>query len=276
MLIAQITDTHIRLPGQLAYGIVDTAAHLERAVAHLLALPQRPDMVLVTGDLTDFDDPAEYARFRALTAPLPMPLYAIPGNHDSSAGLRAAFPELALLAGGQAGGKVNYVVDAQGLRIVMLDSCVPGRPHGEIGAEGLSWLDAVLTADPSRPTLLALHHPPFLTGIRHMDLQNLHDAAGLEAVLGRHAQVLGLVCGHVHRAVTASFSGRPATIGSSPAHAVSLALDPAAPPSFHMEPPSIALHLVAEGRLVTHQSFVGDYSGPHPFFDADNRLLGRG
>ncbi len=274
MLIAQLTDTHIRVPGSLAYGVVDTAAYLERAVAHLRALMPQPDVVIVTGDLTDFDQPEEYARFRALTAGLPMPVFAVPGNHDSSAGLRAAFPELAARAGGGAGDKLNYVVEGHPVRVVMLDSSVPGKPHGELGPDGLAWLEAQLAAAPARPTLVALHHPPFLTGIVHMDVQNLRDAQALEAVLKRHRQVLALVCGHVHRSVITRFGGVPASIGPAPAHAVSLALQPGAAPSFHMEPPSLHLHLFNGGELVTHTSFIGPYDGPYPFFDRNNRLVG--
>lgn len=274
MLIAQLTDTHIRLPGRLAYGVVDTAAYLERAVAYLRSLPRQPDVVIVTGDLTDFDTPEEYARFRAITAPLSMPLLPVPGNHDSSAGLRAAFPQIARQAGGGASDKLNYVVDGHPVRLVLLDSSVPGKPHGELGTATLAWLDAQLGAAPERPTLIGLHHPPFVTGIRHMDVQNLFDAAALEEVLLRHPQVLALTCGHIHRTVVTGFASRPAMIAPSPAHAVSLALAPDAPPSFHMEPPAVALHLFEGGRIVSHTSFVGPFDGPYPFFDAQNRLVG--
>ncbi|MEP9377827.1 phosphodiesterase [Aquabacter sp. CN5-332] len=270
MLLAQLTDTHIRAPGSLAYGVVDTAAFLERAVAHLAARAPRPDALIVTGDLTDFDRPEEYARFKALTAGLPMPIFPIPGNHDSTQGLAVAFPHIA--ARGQ-GGKLNYVVDDFALRLVMLDSSVPDAPYGLLGGETLAWLDAALAVAPDRPSLVALHHPPFLTGIRHMDVQNLQDASALEAVLGRHHHVLALVCGHVHRTVLTSFAGRPASICPSPAHAVSLDLDPEAHPTFHLEPPGVHLHRFAGGGLVTHLDFIGAYDGPHRFFDADNQML---
>ncbi|MFG1187006.1 phosphodiesterase [Xanthobacter aminoxidans] len=271
MLIAQLTDTHIRRPGTLAYGVVDTATYLEAAVAHIRALDPRPDAVIVTGDLTDFDDPEEFARFRAIVAPLDLPLFPVPGNHDSSGGLLKAFPEIAARC---AGGRVNYVVEDFPLRLVMLDSTVYGRPHGTLGEEGLAFLDATLAAAPDRPAFVCAHHPPFLTGIRHMDVQNLFDAAALEAVLRRHPQVVGFTCGHVHRAVTTTFAGIAATIAPAPAHSVSLALDPEAPPTFHMEPPSLSLHLFAEGRLVTHRSFIGSFSGPHPFFGPDGKAIG--
>ena len=80
MLLAQITDTHIKAQRKLAYGIVDTAAFLERCVTHVLQLPQRPDVVVMTGDLVDYGRADEYALLRELLAPLPMPLYLLPGN----------------------------------------------------------------------------------------------------------------------------------------------------------------------------------------------------
>ncbi|MFG1421362.1 phosphodiesterase [Roseixanthobacter liquoris] len=271
MLIAQITDTHIRTPGALAYGVVDTAAFLERAVAHLMTLAPRPDVVLVTGDLTDFDQPEEYARFRALTAAVPIPLLPIPGNHDSTSGVATAFPEIAARA--QAG-KLNYVEEAFPVRLVMLDSSVSGASHGELGAATLAWLDATLATAPDRPALIALHHPPFLTGINHMDVQNLRDADALEQVVSRHAQVLAVVCGHVHRTVFTRFAGVTASICPSTAHAVTLDFDPAGAPTFHLEPPALHLHRFADERLVTHTSFIGTYDGPHPFFGPDKALLG--
>ncbi|MFG1466224.1 phosphodiesterase [Xanthobacter sp. DSM 24535] len=270
MLIAQITDTHIRMPGTLAYGVVDTAAYLEKAVAHLNALPARPDVLLVTGDLTDFNRPEEYARFQALTASLAMPLLPIPGNHDSTAGLAAAFPAIAART---RAGKLNYLIEDFPVRLVMLDSSVPGAPHGELGPQTLGWLEETLAAAPDRPTLIALHHPPFLTGIHHMDVQNLRDADALEAVVARHPQVLALVCGHVHRTVFTRFAGATTSICPSPAHAVSLDFDPSGEPGFHMEPPGLHLHRFDAGRLVTHLSFIGTYDGPHPFFGAEKRLL---
>jgi 3',5'-cyclic AMP phosphodiesterase CpdA len=83
MLIAQLSDMHLRAEGQLLYDRIDTAAYLERAVAHVLTLDPRPDVVIMTGDLVEAGKPEEYARLRRLIAPLPMPVYVIPGNHDA-------------------------------------------------------------------------------------------------------------------------------------------------------------------------------------------------
>jgi 3',5'-cyclic AMP phosphodiesterase CpdA len=272
VIIAQITDTHIRAPGRLAYREVDTAGYLQAAVALLADPPMPIDAVIHTGDLTDFATDEEYAHFRDLAASLRVPFYPVPGNHDERSAFRRAFPELEL----PLDGALCYVASVGDLQLVMLDSSVPGAPYGELGASTLAWLDRTLAAAPDRPTLVALHHPPFITGIRHMDVQNCRDADKLESVLQRHPQVRGLVCGHVHRTVMTQFAGRPAMIGPSPAHAVSLDLAADAPPSFTFEPPALLLHVWnvgAPARLISHWMPVGGHVGPLPFFDEAGRLI---
>jgi 3',5'-cyclic-AMP phosphodiesterase len=273
VIVAQLTDTHIRPPGRLAYRQVDTAQHLAAAVALLASPPVPIDAVIVTGDLVDFGTDEEYANFRRLVAPLSLPLYPIPGNHDERGALRRAFADRLDLP---AAGPLSYVAEAGALRLILLDSTVPGRPHGEMTAESLALLDRALAQDPSRPALVGLHHPPFATGIRHMDAQNCFGAEGLEEVLRRHPQVLATVCGHVHRTVLTTFAGRAAAIGPSPAHAVSLDLSPNGPPTFTMEPPALLLHVWDPGtpnRLATHWLPVGRFDGPYPFFDGTGRLI---
>jgi 3',5'-cyclic AMP phosphodiesterase CpdA len=272
MIFAQISDTHIRPQGRLAYRKVDTAAALAACVAHLNALAPRPAFALVTGDLVDFGSPAEYRRFRELMAPLEIPYFVIPGNHDERGALRSAFADAAYLPKG--GEFLHYAIEGHPLRILALDSVVPGAPHGELGAERLAWLEARLAEMPDRPTVIATHHPPFLTGIRHMDVQNCRDGEALGAVVERHPQVRALLCGHVHRFAATLWHGILATICPSPSHAVALDLDPEGPSAFSLDPPACLIHTwTPEGRLVSHISFIGRFDGPYPFFDAAGRLI---
>lgn len=277
MLIAQLTDPHIRRKGARAYGVVDTAGHLKAAVDFIAAKLPRIDALMITGDLVDFGDAEEYAHFLEIVAPLTMPLLPIPGNHDRRETFADAVGRWVQLPGS---GHLSYVRDVGPLRLVMLDSTVPGKPHGIMCADRLVWLDRALSGAADRPTVVALHHPPFVTGIHHMDVQNCQNADGLSEVLAGHPQVLTVVAGHVHRSVFTSFCGRPASIAPSSAHAVSLALETDAPPSFHLEPPGLHLHrwqpdgALPFGRLVTHFIPIGAFPGPHPFFDAAGRLIG--
>jgi 3',5'-cyclic AMP phosphodiesterase CpdA len=273
LLIAQISDLHVKRPGVLAYRKVDTAAALARCVAALNRFVPRPDLVVVSGDLVDTPAAEEYEHLTRLLAPLEIPFAAIPGNHDDRALLRRALPQ----AGAPAHGPLNLVRRVGPLDAVLVDSTVPKAPHGELGAPTLDWLAAVLAAAPERPALLFMHHPPFATGIGHMDVQNLRDAEALADLLRRAPRVRLVAAGHVHRAVLTTFAGVPTTICPAPNHAVALDLDARWPPSLTVEPPAFHLHAwFADGdfgRVVTHHVPIGDFAGPYPFFDRDGRLL---
>jgi Icc protein len=272
MLIAQITDTHIKADGRLAYGRVDTQGALARCVAHLNALRPAPDVVLVTGDLVDLGRPGEYAVLRGLLDRLAAPYYVIPGNHDERNALRDAFADHPYIP--PDGEFFHYCVDGFPLRLIALDSTIPGRPEGAMCSARLAWLDARLKEAPQSPTLLFIHHPPFLTGIEHMDVQRCGNADAFGAVVERHPQVVRLLCGHVHRAIQVSWHGITASIGASHSHAVVLDLQPGGPSRFVMEPPACQLHWwTPEQGVVSHLSFIGDFGGPHPFFDPAGRLI---
>ena len=160
---------------------------------------------------------------------------------------------------------------------MLLDSSVPGKPHGELEAPTLQWLDATLASSTDRPALLFLHHPPFKTGIWHMDRQNLSMPANFAPIVRRHPRVQLIATGHVHRATLTMFAGVPATICPAPNHAVDLDLEHLREPSFKVEPPAFHLHSWFPGEgfgsVVTHQVPIGDFDGPHPFFGPDGKLL---
>jgi 3',5'-cyclic AMP phosphodiesterase CpdA len=270
MLIAQITDTHIRMPGRLAYGKVDTTGMLEACVAELLALDPQPDLIVHTGDLVDFGLPEEYAQFKAIMAPLRAPLLAIPGNHDEREAMRAAFAHEDYLP---TQGFLHYAVERGPLRLIGLDTLVPGEGRGELCAERLAWLDTTLRQRPNTPTLVLMHHPPFLTGIAHMDAVGLAGRDAFAATIGRHAHVEAVLCGHVHRPTFTRVGGRPTMICPSPAHQVVLDLRPEGPSAFRLEPPGYMLHRWQGNQLVSYVAVLGNWPGPFPFFDAEGRLI---
>jgi Icc protein len=270
MLIAQITDTHIRIPGRLAYRKVDTAPMLETCVAALLELDPQPDIIVHTGDLVDFGLPEEYARFKAIVAPLKVPILAIPGNHDERDAMRMAFATSGYLP---KQGFLHYAVELGSLRLVALDTVVPDQGGGALCLERLAWLDATLAEKPDMPTLVMMHHPPFLTGIAHMDRIGLEGREGFASIMQRHGQVEAVLSGHVHRPTFTKVGGRPAMICPSPAHQVALDLRPEGPSAFRLEPPGYMLHRWQDGQLVSHVAVLGEWAGPFPFFDPDGNLI---
>jgi 3',5'-cyclic-AMP phosphodiesterase len=272
--VAQISDLHIKPPGTLAYGRVDTAKALERCVAALNAFEPTLDFLVISGDLADTPTAEEYEYLKRLLAPLKLPFAGIPGNHDDRDLMRAAFPKAAYAF---PSGALNQKIEVGGLDLLLLDSSVHGRPHGELDAPTLQWLDTALASSIDRPALVFLHHPPFVAGIWHMDRQNLQNAAELEPIIRRYPRVRIIATGHVHRATLTMFAGVPCTICPAPNHAVDLDLARLREPSFRVEPPAFHLHTWFEGegfgQLVTHHVPIGEFDGPHPFFGPDGKLL---
>jgi 3',5'-cyclic-AMP phosphodiesterase len=274
MILAQISDLHIKDPGALAYRHVDTAAHLSRCVAALNALAPRPEAVVITGDLVDQGSPTQYAHLRTLLGALEIPYYLLVGNHDEREALRTVFPDRPELRTG--GAFVQYALDVGPLRLVALDSVVPGQSGGDLCAERLDWLAAQLEAARGRPVIVALHHPPFACGIAHMDAMRLSPPAAqrLEALVAQHPNVERVICGHVHRPMFIRFGGTIASAVASPAHQVVLDLREDASSAFSMEPPAYALHHYdAAAGLTTHHAYVDAADGPYPFYEPAGGLI---
>ncbi|QKD43291.1 phosphodiesterase [Alicycliphilus denitrificans] len=265
--LVQITDLHIREPGRLAYGRIDTAPYLRRTVDSVLALRQKPGAVVITGDLSDFGREAEYAHLAGLLAPLgDLPVYLLPGNHDERAQLRRSFARHAYLQGG--GEFVQYSVRVGPLRLIALDTVEPGQSHGTLCAQRLAWLERELAACRDEPVVIAMHHPPFRTLIGHMDrIGLLEGAAQFEAIVARHANVERIICGHLHRAIDVRFGGTIASTCPAPGHQVALDLQPDAPSAWMLEPPAFRVHAWDGQRLVSHLAAAGIFEGPYPFHE---------
>lgn len=261
MLIAQITDCHVVARGELFADRVDTAAALRRAITHVLAMTPRPDLVLATGDLVNDGRPEEYDHLLELLEDLgDVPLVVLPGNHDDRDELRARFAGLPGPEEHQ--DRLDRIVDGHPVRLVALDTTEPGVHGGRIRPDQMGWLDAVLAAEPDRPTLIAQHHPPFTTGIAWMDEVGLEGAELEAAVVARHPQVVGVVAGHVHRLVTTRFGGTIASCWPSTGAQVALQLD-GSRFLYTDEPAAVALHRWSAdggtyGALVSHLSPVLD------------------
>lgn len=263
--IIQLTDLHIREPGRLAYGRLDTAPYLAEAVRSIGRLKQRPDAIIITGDLCDFGRPAEYAHLAALLAPLEPPIYLIPGNHDDRDQLRRSFPTHAYLG---TEGFIQYSIRVGELRLLTLDTCVSGQSHGALCTQRLAWLEAQLEAHCHEPVVIAMHHPPFQTLIGHMDRIGLLEGAdALELLVRRYPNVERIICGHLHRAIDVRFGGSIASTAPGPAHQVCLDLAPDAPSAWALEPPGFHIHTWNSGRLVTHLAYSGEFAGPYPFHE---------
>lgn len=252
MLIAQLTDIHLGFepdsPGEF------NRVRLDAVLADLAAMDPRPDLLLATGDLVDRGDVDSYRRLREAFAPLPIPVHWLVGNHDVRANFAEVFPETR-----QEGGFFHYVVETLALRLVVLDTLEEGRHGGAFCEARAAWLTARLDEEPSRPTLIVQHHPPIEVGIPWMNTDPAEPwVARLAACVEGRANVIGLVCGHIHRAITTQWFGLTVATCPSTAPQVALelrAIDPEHPddrPLIVADPPAYALHWWNGRELITH------------------------
>jgi len=265
-LLLQLSDLHIREPGKLAYGRIETAPYLQRAIDSILRLPQQPHAVVITGDLTDFGRASEYDHLRELLAPLPMPVYLMPGNHDDRDQMRQSFAGHRYLG---RSGFVQFSMAVGGLQLIALDTVDTGSSSGILCTERLAWLAKELKRHAHKPVVIAMHHPPFQTLIGHMDAIGLLEGADeLEALVAQYPNVERIICGHLHRAIQVRFGNTIAATVPSPAHQVCLDLVPDSASMWTLEPPGFGLHaLPSGGRLISHTVASGQYDGPFPFHD---------
>jgi 3',5'-cyclic AMP phosphodiesterase CpdA len=255
VVLAQLTDPHLHIgPGDL--GSAEALAAAVRAIA---ALDPAPDALLVTGDLVDHATDREYARVAELLAPLPVPVHVLSGNHDDPDGLRAH-----LGAPGSAGEPLQYARRIGPLRLIACDTTRRGRIDGALGAERLGWLEAELAGEPDTPTVLAMHHPPFLTGADALDAVGLAEAdrAALGELVARHSRVTRIVAGHIHRTAVGAVGGCPAFVCPSSYLQISLDLSPASRIALVREPPGFALHVATTEGLTSHVQPIGDFGPP--------------
>ncbi|MBI6705407.1 phosphodiesterase [Pseudomonas viridiflava] len=264
MLIAQISDTHVRPKGKLYQGVVDSNAMLTAAVDAINALNPPPDVVLFSGDLVDEGLPEEYAMARELLRPLDKKLLMIPGNHDHRTNLRQAFPEH------------DYFIDDIGchfvysgpepVRIIGLDISVPEHHHGDMSDDAIQWLDRTLALEPEKPTLIMMHQPPFSSGIPYIDQYRCERGERLAEVVSRYPAVERIVCGHIHRFMQLRFGGTLMCTAPSTTTAIALQLRPDATEASYVEPPALLLHhWTTETGLITHWVPIGTFAGPYAF-----------
>lgn len=270
ILIAQMTDIHIGFDPDAKPEELNRI-RFRATLSRILKSPNIPDFLVLSGDLTDRGDRESFIKTADVLEQCPFPLLPMMGNHDTRAELLHAFPDTPT-----SDGFVQYVVDVEGLRVILLDSVEEGRHGGAFCETRRAWLRARLEEAPDSPVVIFMHHPPVVSGIDWMD--PAHDEAWIkrlgEAVAGHEGRIQAIHCGHLHRPLNSRFQGIPVSVTPSVAPLVALDLrdiSPQKPDSRSLittESPTYALHRWDGRALVTHYEEVRDweviaYYGPH-------------
>ncbi|WP_457646379.1 phosphodiesterase [Profundibacter sp.] len=264
MLIAQISDTHIAGPGLKTNGIAPMAENLARCVDAINALTMQPDLVLLSGDVTNDATRAEVLRAGEILAGLNSPLYLVPGNHDDRAVLWDVFGGGAVPA--RADGFVNYVVNGADLRIIALDSVAQGHSGGMFCETRAAWLRAALADGGDQPTVIFMHHPPLKCGVPETDQDGFEGADELGAIVAGYPNIQRILCGHIHLLTHARWNGTVVTTAPSMGMQLTLDLTQAHPSKFYLTDPGYLLHhWTPEKTLITHAVTVREMDGPYEF-----------
>jgi len=271
LTIAQITDLHVTSDKD-PLNKKRNEERLRAVLKSIHALQPRPVAIIASGDLVDRGEAEEYVELQAILRDSEIPIHMGLGNHDKRAPFLAAYPDTPI----DADGFVQYAVDIEGLRVVMLDTLDEESGDGAFCVKRAAWLTRTLDEAPDRPTIIALHHPPIASGIQWMDPRPDDDwVLRLAKTLKGRDQVLTAICGHTHRAFHGVLAGH--VFSASPATSIQLTLnltpvDMRIPDGREIlvdEPAGYTLLMWHQGRLTTHTCVAGPFASAvtydHPF-----------
>lgn len=257
MLIAHISDFHVFADApETSLVRPDAEAAARKVVDDIARANPAFDAVCLTGDLVDGGSAADYALLKDILAPITVPVFLIPGNHDRRDTLRAAFKDRFDFASDIT---LNYEAKIGTVRILALDTLIEGQVQGRLDAEQLSWLAEKLNTVTDGPTLLLMHHPAFPSGIRGLDAMSLIEGRDeLGALVRAYPGTLRILSGHIHRPFSAIWNGAYCAVAGSPAFQHELDLDPVAPePGPVSEPYAYFIHrLDAAGTFTVHTRYL--------------------
>jgi len=262
MFLAQISDMHFRSQGRKLYDFVDVNSTNADVVNQLNALEERPDAVVITGDIVNCGLPAEYEVARRVLGHLQYPLYIIPGNHDDKAEFLKSMKPLCPLLGDDAE-NMHYAVDDFDMRLLFIDSSLAGESKGWLTDNTLAWLEAQLVQGGDKPTAVFMHHPPLKLGSAQMDRIACENGDKLLALIDRFPALCRVFCGHTHRLIFTQY--RQATITTIPGtvHQVPYFHENPAP-YYNLEPAACLMHRLIEGAgLVSYLHSLAHYPGPY-------------
>lgn len=257
MLIAQISDSHVEEPGKIAHGCYDAHAAFIKALDKVATVEPRPDFLLHTGDVTHHGNMAIHRDVRARMEATGIPYAVMAGNHDENETLRAVFADKPWMPASRF---LHFVIELPPVRIICLDTTIPGKVEGTLCPERMAWLAAKLAEAPAAPTMIAMHHPAFRIGRPTSDARPFGSSREFAELVAKHRNVSLVTAGHVHCTLQARIGNAVALAVPSTAYQFAMDRRPTAPLSIIDEPPGFYLHDWKDSIGFTSQCvLIGDY-----------------
>ncbi len=264
MLIVQISDTHIVERGRKTLGVAPMEENLKLVIEHINQLIPKPDLVVLSGDVTDHGLADEYANAARLLSKLNCPYYVIPGNHDRRENLWNAFSDNVCPA--KTGDFINYVIEDFEIRLIGMDSTIEGGDGGELCKARLEWLEKQLSEQPHRPTIVFMHHPPVKCGVIESDLDGFIGADELGNIVENYSNIERIICGHIHLPTHSRFHGTIVSTAPSIGTRLGLDLTMKKESEFFLDDPAYQLHHWTKYKnLITHTIRLNEVDGPYAF-----------
>ncbi|SEN23360.1 phosphodiesterase [Cryobacterium sp. TMT1-3] len=262
-ILVHLSDTHFLADGAALYGAVDTDHTVHRAFEQLHRSGIRPDAIILTGDVADRGEADAYRRIRGIVESAAARWNAriiwVMGNHDQRDAFRTEL--LGEVPADQY--PVDQTHDLDGLRIIAVDTSVPGYHHGEVTDDQLRWLADVLKQPAPRGSILALHHPPIPTPLPLMSVLELQDQPKLAAVLAG-SDVRAILGGHLHYSTQGLFAGIPVSVAAATCYTMDLSAPDRELTGVNGGQTLNLVHVYAD--QITHSQLpIGDYAAVTQF-----------
>lgn len=241
MLIIQITDPHIVLTNEKAYGVAETAINLINCVKAINALEPKPDVVLITGDISNDGTTEQFIYAKKILDKLNAPYFVIPGNHDSRESTRKIFCDQTCPVT-TSDTYINYVIDQFEIRLIALDSTIHEKPGAELCPERLNWLNQKLAQEPEKPTIIFMHHPPVKCSVLETDTDGFIGADKLGDIIEKYSNIKAILCGHIHLQAHVNWRNTVVSVAPSTQMRLMLDLTMQKQSQFYLDKPAFQMH----------------------------------
>lgn len=263
MFFAQLSDIHITSKHDELFNIVPMSNHLFECVEHINNLATKPDLVLVTGDISNNGQIKQLEIAKQCLDKLKCPYYVIPGNHDNRADLSKIFNDNCQT---NEQGLIHYVINEFAVTFIAIDSCKTGLSGAEFTTDSNKWLENELNTYNDKPVVLFMHHPPVNMGIAETNIDGFKGKALLAETIEKHSNIKAILCGHIHLSAHTLWHGT--LISTAPSIGMRLVIDFSLEQEsqFITEKPQYQLHhWTDEQQLITFDVKVSDTKAGHLF-----------